>query len=292
MVGDHPAERQTLEEVLVLDNSKKHRIVRLRIHSECRAPNSTSPQSEIDVDFGAIFKTESGSSQTGVSIEVAGESGGWVADTLSEIEQQVERSWVQHGPPMAFILLIILASLVTILISTMEPRFETNQTALSLATTMWLTPDDISPYAKKLSRGEALSEDEQRQILSRQVANVNTLFKHYDQIDRGPLRPKVLSLLAVAAIAVVGVVLFIRGYPAAVFLWGDEKSRQKTRERVKAVLWPVLLTISIIPRATVCALRSGYKRMTRMGRAIRATARPDKGRGARQRNAGALFLWE
>jgi len=41
-------------------------------------PNSASPQSEIDVDFGATFKTGPGSSQTGVSIEVAGESGhGW-----------------------------------------------------------------------------------------------------------------------------------------------------------------------------------------------------------------------
>jgi hypothetical protein len=247
MVGAKPVERQTLAEVLALDNSKKHRIVRLRIHSECSAPNGTSPRSEIDVDFGATFKTESGS-QTGVSIEVAGESGGWTADTLSEIEQQVERSWVQHGPPMAFILLIILAPLIIILLSTMEPRFEINQTASGLATSMWLTPEDISPYADKLSRREALTEDEQRQILSRQVANVNALYKHYDQIDRGPpVRTTVKSLLAVAAIAVVGLVLIIRGYPAAVFLWGDEESRQKTRERVRARLWPVLLAISLLP---------------------------------------------
>jgi hypothetical protein len=248
MPGERPAERQTLEEVLALDNSKKHRIVRLRIHSECRAPGGTSPRSEIDVDFGAIFKTGAGSSQTGVSIEVAGESGGWVANALSEIEQQVERSWVQHGPPMVSIIVIIVASLVTILMSIVEPRYETNRTALGLATSMWLTREDVSPYAEKLSRGEALSEDEQRQILSRQVANVNTLFKHYDQIDRGPpVRSTVGSLLAVAAIAAVGLVLFIRGYPAAVFLWGDEKSRQETRERVKRLLWPILLTISLIP---------------------------------------------
>jgi hypothetical protein len=55
------------------------------------------------------------------------------------------------------------------------------------------------------------------------------------------------SLFAVAAIALVGVVLLVRGYSAAVFLWGDEKSRQETRERVKRLLWPLLLALSLIP---------------------------------------------
>ena len=255
MVGDHRAELQTLDEVLALDNSAKHRIVRLRIHSQWRAPNSTSPQSELDVDFGATFKAGT-SSQTGVSIEVAGESRVWVADTLSEIEQQVERSWVQHGPPMVSIGLIILASLFAILMSLLGPRFETNQTARNLATSMWLTGEDISPYAEKLSRSEALSDDEQRQIFSRQIANVNTLFKHYDKIERESLRSAGASLLAVAAIAVVGVVLFVRGYPAVVFLWGDEKSRQETRERVKRLLWPLLLAISLIPVIVQLFLKS------------------------------------
>ena len=245
MVGDHRA-LQTLDEVLALDNSAKHRIVRLRIHSERRAPNG-AVQTEIDIDFGATFKTASGSSQTGVSIEVAGESQAWVADTLSEIEQQVERSWVQHGPPIAFIGLIFLASLFTILIAILRPTFETNQIARDLSTTMWLTEEDISPYAEKLSRAETLSEDEQRQILSKQLANIDTLFKHYDKIHGESLRSVGGSLLAVAAIALVGLVLFVRGYPAAVFLWGDEKSRQETRERMKRLLWPLLLAISLIP---------------------------------------------
>ena len=156
MVGDHRAELQTLDEVLALDNSAKHRIVRLRIHSECRAPNGTLPQSEIDVDFGATFKTGQGSSQTGVSIEVAGESGAWAADALSEIEQQVERSWVQHGAPMVSIGLIILASLFTVLMLLLGPRYEINQIGRGLATTMWLTEEDLSPYAEKLSRAETL----------------------------------------------------------------------------------------------------------------------------------------
>jgi hypothetical protein len=261
MVGNHRAQLQTLDEVLALDNSAKHRIVRLQIHSTCRAPNSSSPQSEIDVDFGATFKSGTGSSQTGVSIEVAGESGTWVADTLSEIEQQVERSWVQHTPPALSILLIILASLITVLLS-FGPRSDTVQTARDLATTMWLTEEDISPYAEKLSRAEALSEGEQRQILSRQMANVSTFFKHYDEVDRESRRSIGRSLLAVAAIAVVGVVLLVRGYPAAVFLWGDEKSRQETRERVKRLLWPLLLAISFIPvlvQLFLPSLLSGFK---------------------------------
>jgi len=51
----------------------------------------------------------------------------------------------------------------------------------------------------------------------------------------------------VAAIAVVGVVLLVRGFPAVVFLWRDEKSRQEIRERIKRLLWPLLLAISFIP---------------------------------------------
>ena len=49
--------------------------------------------------------------------------------------------------------------------------------------TMWLTGKDISPYAEKLSRAEALSDGEQRQILSQQVANVSAFFRHYDEIN-------------------------------------------------------------------------------------------------------------
>jgi hypothetical protein len=266
MVGDHRAELQTLDDVLALDNSAKHRIVRLRIHSECRAPNGTSPQSEIDVDFGATFKTGSDSAQTGVStgvsVEVAGESRAWVADTLSEIEQQVERSWVQHGLPIVSIGLIILAWLFTILLAILGPRSETGQIARELSTTMWLTGDDLSPYAEKLSRAETLSEDEQRQIFSKQMANVNALFKHYDHIERESLSSVGKSLLAVAAIAAVGMVLLVRGYPAAVFLWGDEKSRQETRERIKRVLWPLLLAISFIPvvvQLFLSSLLSGFR---------------------------------
>ena len=246
MTGDHRAELRTLDEVLALDNTAKHRIVRLRIHSQRRAPNSAAPHSEIDVDFGAPFKSGT-SSQTGVSIEVAGESRVWVADTLSEIEQQVERSRVQHGPPIISIAFIILASFVTIVMLLLGPRFETGQTARELATSMWLTGEDIAPYAEKLSRSEVLSEEEQRQVLSKQIANVNSLYKHYDTIERESLKTRGASLLAVAAIAVVGVVLFIWGYPAGVFLWGDEKSRQETRERVKRLLWPLLLAISLVP---------------------------------------------
>jgi hypothetical protein len=245
-IGNHRAELQTLDDVLALDNSAKHRIVRLRIRSVCCAPNSASPQSEIGVDFGAPFKTGTGTSQTGVSIEVASESAAWVADTLSEIEQQVERSWVQHTPPITFIVLIIVAALFTILVS-VGPNIDALQTARGHATTMWLTREDVSPYVEKLSKAETLSEGDQRQILSRQIVNVSTFLKHYDELQREWLRGLGRSIFAVAAIAVIGVILLVRGYPAAVFLWGDEKSRQETRERVKRLLWPLLLAISFVP---------------------------------------------
>ena len=247
MVGNHRVDLHTLDEVLALDNSAKHRIVRLHIHSACRTLNSASPRSEITVDFGATFKTGTGSSQTGVSIEVASESGTWVADTLSEIEQQVERSWVQHTSPIISIGLIIIAPLFILLISVAGQRYETAQTARNLATTMWLTGEDISPYADKLSRGEALSDGEQRQILSTQMTNISTVFKHYEEIDGVSLRSMGKSLLAVATITLVGVVLLVRGYPAGIFLWGDEKSRHETRERLKRLLWPLLLALSLIP---------------------------------------------
>jgi hypothetical protein len=66
----------------------------------------------------------------------------------------------------------------------------------------------------------------------------------------------------VLVILVVGVVLLIRGYPADVFLWGDEKARQEARERVKRLLWPLLLAISFIPALVMLFLPSllgGFK---------------------------------
>ena len=54
MVGKHRVELRSLDEVLSLVNSVKHRIVRLKVHSSSRMPGETIAQAEIDVDFGAL----------------------------------------------------------------------------------------------------------------------------------------------------------------------------------------------------------------------------------------------
>ena len=71
-----------------------------------------------------------------------------MADTLSELEQQVERCWIQHAPPIVSILLIMLAALFAIVMS-LEPRLATNETAHNLERQCGSTPEDIAPYREK-----------------------------------------------------------------------------------------------------------------------------------------------
>src|SRR5580704_12757619 len=81
MVGNHTVRRHTLEEVLALDNSARHRIVRLQIQCSSHVPGASPPQSEIEVDFGATLQSSTantgGGPQMGVSVEVAGDSSAW-----------------------------------------------------------------------------------------------------------------------------------------------------------------------------------------------------------------------
>ena len=72
-----------------------------------------------------------------------------------------------------------------------------------------------------------LSEDESRQILARQVANVDSLFRSDDRLQHESPWSLGKSFFMVAAVGGIGLFLLIRGYPAAVFLWGDEKLARK-----------------------------------------------------------------
>ena len=51
------------------------------------------------MDFGATFRGNNGSLQTGVAVDVTGANNAWTADALSEIDEQVERCWVPHTAP-------------------------------------------------------------------------------------------------------------------------------------------------------------------------------------------------
>jgi len=81
LAGNRREEMGTVEAVLAVDNSRKHRIERLVILCLASTQGATKSDREIQVDFGgpSSFRSNNGVAPKVVSISVRGEAGGGAA---------------------------------------------------------------------------------------------------------------------------------------------------------------------------------------------------------------------
>ena len=87
----------TVDQLLSLENSHKHKIQRLLIICSGATKGAVRPEHEIQVDFG---KNKSPSSDTKiVEVSVRSEDDGWASRALSEVEEQLERTWLRYVVP-------------------------------------------------------------------------------------------------------------------------------------------------------------------------------------------------
>ena len=94
MSGDRHEELTSLDQVLALDNSRKCKIQRLIITSSVGASEHFA---KVQIDFGVTKTRAPGEPQTAarkvVAVDVRGNDRGWTSRTLSDVEEQVERTW-------------------------------------------------------------------------------------------------------------------------------------------------------------------------------------------------------
>jgi hypothetical protein len=239
MSGNRREEMASVEDVLKLENSRKHKIQRVLVVCSASAEGSARPEHEVQVDFCvAKTKVEGEAINVGkvVAISVRSDATGWASRTLSEVEEQVERTWLRQTPLL--LVLGILTLGITLVLAfqffPVEPRFDTID---------WLGGSDVHRVEQMLSAGRTLTDEEAREVTTMQLRNV-VLYQQPQQ-PKGSSRKLVLFGIPLVGLLGLAITLFTQ-YPGAVFLWGDEVERHARRVQRRRVLWGVMVSILVV----------------------------------------------
>lgn len=117
--GNRVEEATTLEEVIALENSRRHAIVRLLLIFSASMQGEARPQHEVQVDFDSRSVSQSASSATSktTKITVSVRTPGWAGRTLSNVEEQVDRTCLQDIGVLLFLpLSVVVATALYLLV--------------------------------------------------------------------------------------------------------------------------------------------------------------------------------
>lgn len=237
-------ELDQLEHVLAIENSPRRRVQRLVITCSGTPGGEGRPEHEISIDFAAIpFAAKPDSSDRVVNVAVRSDDSGWASRTLSEVEEQLERSWVSHVGPALGILGVLLFLLV--LVVPHLPSEQVSKTSQDLSRVMWLAPADLDRIEQIVNQGDPITDDQLREIWTRQLSNLLDDRRPKPSPDRTEDR-RALLLIAAPGLAMVGSVVVLMGcYPRSVYLWGDEIGRHARLLRRRKVAWGVIASIAV-----------------------------------------------
>lgn len=243
MSGNRREVMNSVEAVLALENSRRHKIQRLVIVCSAATKNATRPEHEIQVDFGKEKKLQSTATKM-VEISVRGDGAGWANRTLSEVEEQVERTWMQHRIPIAALVGLVVALFVSILFQ--FAQFSSNSfPTQEILRPMWLRSPDLDRVQEILRQNRTISEDEMREIKTRQLRNILEDYRPEEPAPRGKGR-RVAVVLIPLVILVGCAIALLRCYPGTVFLWGDEVDRYAVILQRRKTLWGVIVGIMVV----------------------------------------------
>ena len=239
-------EMSSLEQVLAVENSRKHKIERLLIVSTSSRDGALRPEHEVQVDFGAVrYSPSSGGGNTTVkviAVSVRSDLSGWASRTLSEVEEQIERTKLHYSSPMlalvglvVFMFLVLVFQLVKI-----EPQKE------DISNAMWLDSPSLDRVEKILSQGRTLTDDEMREITTLQLRNVLLDQRPKQPPPKGRARKAVLLGIPFLLVLGLTITLIKSCYPGAVFLWGDEVDRYSNIIQRRKVIWGVILSLVVV----------------------------------------------
>lgn len=244
LTGNRRETMAKLDDVLALDNSRRHRITRLAIRCSASSSDAARPEHEVEVDFAApkTSTTSAGTTTTKiVVIRVQSDAEGWASHTLSEVEEQVERTWLHYAPPM-----IVLACLLVLGVLVLASQFVVLTQPAPRAETMWLTGANLDRIEALLAQRPALTDDQLREVATMQLRNI--LESQRPRHLLKPNQPKRNPLFAVALVVILGCILLLLAtcYPGAVFKWGDEIERHDNMVHRRKTIWSILIAVTLV----------------------------------------------
>jgi hypothetical protein len=247
LTGDRREEMTTLDDVLALDNSRKRKVERLIILCSAATPNAAKPEHEVQVDFG-FLKTGSatpGSTPKAVAISVRSDATSWASRTLSEVEEQVERTWLHYTWRLWLVFLGILLAVVLFIVVITSPFISLRDS--TRADSLWLQSSDVDRIEAMLREHPTLTDENLREIATMQLRNVLGLSRPPRSIPPPNQVARTLFLgIPLSVILVCVLVLIITCYPTAVFLWGDEVDRYANTVQRRKIIWNIISGVIVV----------------------------------------------
>lgn len=239
LAGDRREEMSTVSEVLALDNSRKHKIARLLVVCSASAPGAARPEHEVQVDFGGPKTTTTGDNKKTkvVAISIRSDAGGWASRTLSELEEQVERTWQNYLQPVLALLGILSIALVVLASQFISFRPGPQ------GSTFWLRGPDLDRIEALVGQGRTLTDEELREVATMQLRNLLDVERPKASLQRDGTRRLLLVALPLVVVLACIMTLLLTCYPKAVFLWGDEVDRYKRMLQRRSVVWGVIASV-------------------------------------------------
>jgi hypothetical protein len=246
LTGSRREEMTKADDVLALDNSRKHRIERLVISCSASTPNAVRPEHEVQIDFGypKVGSTPPNSNAKLVAISVRSDAGAWASRTLSEVEEQVERTWIHHSRPVgSLIVLIVLLPVMLILLT--FPLIPLRFADIPGAPTLWLKNSDVDRIEAMLRDRPTLTDENLREIATMQLRNVFELPRVSRSIPANRAT-RILFLVVPLLVVFACLLILVRCYPSAVFLWGDEVERYAKTVQRRKIIWNLIVGLTVV----------------------------------------------
>jgi hypothetical protein len=240
--GNRQEELDSLDAVLALENSRKQKIQRLLITSSVGAEGASRPEHEIQVDFAgnATDPNKRTKNVKVVAVSVRSNLAGWASRTLSEVEEQVERTWQRHFQS-TFMLVTLLICVFIVLISQFVSFNSRN-----LAQQQWLSGADLDRLEQILDQNRTMTDEEVREIETREFKNILEDQRPKQLPQKGRTRQIIFIGIPFLTVIGCGFTLLLTCYPKTVFLWGDETERYASMLQRRNRLWTIIIGVMVI----------------------------------------------
>ncbi|MGD9850436.1 MAG: hypothetical protein AB7T38_04130 [Nitrospirales bacterium] len=237
LTGQRREEMISVDDVLNLDNSRKSKIQRLLITCCASTEWAKRPEHEVQVDFDGRTDDKD---KAKVIVSVRSEDAGWSDRVLSEVEEQIERTSLQDLPHrVALGWLIALLSIV--LFFMVLSAINSKRSATEAAGGMWLRGSDIARVEQILEEKRTISDEEMREIVTRQLRNVFEDQRPAEGRFSGWTRQKTFVAGPLLVVLICAIYLLSRCYPEAVFLWSDEIERYNKMLQTRRIVWTLII---------------------------------------------------
>lgn len=239
LTGSRREEMTKLDDVLALDNSRRHKITRLAITCSASSLGATRPEHEVQVDFARPKPTSSGGSTNIVAVSVRSDTAAWANHTLAEVEEQVERNWLDHARPFVVLLGLLLVALLLVASQFVPSR-------LPLSSDWWLSSTDLDRIETMLAQRPTLTDEDLREVSTMQLRNILDARRSMRSYQENWTRRTLFWAVPLLVVITCIVILLATCYPRVVFLWGDEVKRYASTVDRRKTIWGIIIAVTVV----------------------------------------------